>query len=177
MEANIPLTDRFSAIRAFVFDMDGVLTDGGLWLMESGEWTRRMHIRDGYALQLAIRSGYCVAVVSGSASKPVEARLKKLGVSDLYMGVENKGARLSSLMAAWGVPPEAVLFMGDDVPDLPALALAGLGCCPSDACRDVRDMAAYVSTYRGGEGCVRDVIERVLRCRGDWHGVSAIRSV
>lgn len=177
MDPNTPLTDRFSLIRAFVFDMDGVLTDGGLWLTESGEWMRRMHIRDGYAVQLAVRSGYRVAVVSGSASNPVESRLKKLGVSDLYMGVDDKGARLSALMEAWGMPPEAVLFMGDDVPDLPALTLAGLGCCPSDACRDVRDTAAYVSTYRGGEGCVRDVIERVLRCRGDWHAVSGIRSV
>lgn len=176
MDANLPLTDRFSAIRAFVFDMDGVLTDGGLWLTESGEWMRRMHIRDGYALQLAVRKGYRVAVVSGSSSNPVEARLRKLGVTDLHMGVDDKGGCLSDLVAAWDMPSEAVLFMGDDVPDLPALLTAGMGCCPSDACRDVREAAAYVSTYRGGEGCVRDVIERVLRCKGDWNSVTGIRS-
>lgn len=176
MDANTPLTDRFSAIRAFVFDMDGVLTDGGLWLMESGDWVRRMHIRDGYALQLAVRLRYPVAVISGSASKPVEARLQKLGVSELHMGVDDKAACLTTLMSAWGMPPEAVLYMGDDVPDLPALSVAGLGCCPSDACRDVRDRAGYVSTFRGGEGCVRDVIERVLRCRGDWNALAGIRS-
>jgi 3-deoxy-D-manno-octulosonate 8-phosphate phosphatase (KDO 8-P phosphatase) len=177
MDANIPLTDRFSAIRAFVFDMDGVLTDGGLWLMESGEWVRRMHIRDGYALQLAVRMGYPVAVISGSASKPVEARLRKLGVSELHMGVDDKAACLITLISAWGMPAEAVLFMGDDVPDLPALTVAGLGCCPSDACRDVTEKAAYVSSHRGGEGCVREVIERVLRCKGDWYAMSGIRSV
>jgi 3-deoxy-D-manno-octulosonate 8-phosphate phosphatase (KDO 8-P phosphatase) len=176
MDANTPLTDRFSAIRAFAFDMDGVLTDGGLWLSESGEWIRRMHIRDGYALQLAVRMGYAVAVVSGSASKPVAGRLKKLGVTDIHMGVDDKAACLGMLMSAWGLPHEAVLFMGDDVPDLPALTAAGLGCCPSDACRDVRETAAYVSSFRGGEGCVRDVIERVMRCRGDWHAMGDIRS-
>lgn len=176
MAANTPLTDRFAAIRAFVFDMDGVLTDGGLWLMESGEWIRRMHIRDGYALQLAVRKGYPVAVVSGSASKPVELRMKKLGVTDLYMGVDDKVSCLTALMAAWGMPPEAVLFMGDDVPDLQAISMAGLGCCPSDASSDVKDISSYVSSHRGGEGCVRDVIERVLRCRGDWNSIGGIRS-
>jgi 3-deoxy-D-manno-octulosonate 8-phosphate phosphatase (KDO 8-P phosphatase) len=177
MDAHPPLTDRFSDILAFAFDMDGVLTDGGLWLTEAGEWMRRMHIRDGFALQLAVAKGYSVSVISGSVSAPVSDRLRRLGVTDVRMGVDDKAAALAEVAALWRIPASSILFMGDDVPDLPAMRMAGLGCCPSDACRDVREAAHYVSRERGGEGCVRDVIERVLRCKGDWTGDLGLKSV
>jgi len=162
------LLQRLHRIRAFVFDMDGVLTDGGLWLPASGEWVRRMHIRDGYALRSAVDRGFPTAVISGSASPPVADRLAGLGVLDVLMDVSDKRSALLDLLNVWSLPPESVLYMGDDVPDLPALRIAGLACCPADACRDVREAAHHVSTFRGGEGCVRDVIEWVLRGQGRW---------
>jgi len=167
------LLQRLLGIRSFVFDMDGVLTDGGLWLPASGEWVRRMHIRDGYALRYAADAGYPTAVISGSASPPVADRLAGLGVRDVRMDVSDKRGALLDLLQAWSLQPGSVLYMGDDVPDLPALRTAGLACCPADACRDVREAAHYVSPVRGGEGCVRDVIEWVLRGQGRWTGGGA----
>lgn len=171
------LAEGFSLVRAFVFDMDGVLTDGGLWLPEAGEWIRRMHIHDGFALQLAVQKGYLVAVISGSESRPVMERLRSLGVSEVHMSVSDKAACLTGLMQSWEVSATAVLYMGDDVPDLPAMRIAGIPCCPANARPEVRDNAFYVSAIHGGNGCVRDVIERVLRCRSDWQLEGGIQSV
>lgn len=164
-------------MRAMAFDMDGVLTDGGLWLLPDGEWMRRMHIRDGYALQAAVKAGYHVIVISGSASGPVEERLRRLGVVDVHMGVTDKADRLLSILEKHGVRKEDCLFMGDDLPDLAAMRKAGLSCCPADAASEVREAAHYVSPWKGGEGCVRDVIERVMRAAGRWAPPEDIRSV
>lgn len=159
---------QFSAITTFVFDMDGVLTDGTVWVMPDGEWVRRMHIRDGYVLQLAVRKGYRVWVITGSSSTPVEQRLRKLGINEVHQQVKDKQALLASLMQQHGVATAEVLYMGDDVPDLEAMRQAGLSACPSDAARDILEMADYISIARGGEGCVRDVIEKVMRIQGKW---------
>lgn len=162
------LLQRLLGIRCFVFDMDGVLTDGGLWLPASGEWVRRMHIRDGFALRIAAEAGFPVGVISGSDSPPVADRLASLGVLEVRMAVADKGAALMDMLRGWSLPPASALYMGDDVPDLPALQAAGLGGCPADACRDVREASHYVSPLRGGEGCVRDIVEWVLRGQGRW---------
>lgn len=170
------LLERFSQVRALVFDMDGVLTDGGLWLLPDGEWMRRMHIRDGYALQAAVKAGYLVSVISGSTSEPVRQRLERLGVTDVHMGVSDKCEKLRSTLSFHGMQAEESLFMGDDLPDLSAIRAAGIGCCPSDAASEVRDAAHYVSPWKGGEGCVRDVIERVMRSAGSWTHSEGLRS-
>lgn len=159
---------QFSAITTFVLDMDGVLTDGTVWVMPDGEWVRRMHIRDGYVLQLAVRKGYRVWVITGSSSKPVEQRLRKLGITEVHQQVKDKQAQLASLMQQHGVNAAEVLYMGDDVPDLAAMRQAGLSACPCDAARDILEMADYISVARGGEGCVRDVMEKVMRIQGKW---------
>lgn len=160
----------FRPVRAFIFDVDGVMTDGTLQVLDRGTLVRRMHIRDGYALQLAVRCGYRVAVISGARSEAVAVRLEGLGVRDLYFGVEDKKSVLASYLQAAEMAPEEVLYMGDDLPDYEAMQLAGLRCCPSDACPEIRQTAHYISPYKGGEGCVRDVLEKVLKLRGDWPG-------
>jgi len=169
--------EYFSPIRLFAFDMDGVLTDGTVTVMPGGEWVRRMHIRDGFALQLAVKKGYEVAMISGSWSQPVADRLRKLGVQHVFEKVGDKAVSLRDLLYTLGLQPEQALFMGDDVPDLPALAVAGLPACPADASEDVRAVSRYISPLKGGEGCVRDVIEKTLRLHGHWDAGTGLRSI
>jgi 3-deoxy-D-manno-octulosonate 8-phosphate phosphatase (KDO 8-P phosphatase) len=159
---------QFSRITTFVFDMDGVLTDGSVLVMPDGEWVRRMHIRDGYVLQLAIRKGYQVWMITGSSSLPVTERLQKLGITEVHQQVKDKATVLQALLDKHQVDASQVLYMGDDIPDLEAMRMAGLSACPKDAARDILDMAAYISPWKGGEGCVRDVIEKVMRIQGNW---------
>ena len=159
---------KFDPVTTFVFDMDGVLTDGGLWVMPDGEWVRRMDIKDGYVLQLAVRKGYRVWVVTGSRSEPVEKRLNRLGISEVHQEVRDKRELLDRLKAEYSVPDREVLYMGDDIPDLEVMRAAGVSACPSDAGRDILEMADYISPLRGGHGCVRDVIEKVMRVQGKW---------
>jgi 3-deoxy-D-manno-octulosonate 8-phosphate phosphatase (KDO 8-P phosphatase) len=162
------IIEFFQHISTFVLDVDGVLTDGNLWLMPGGAQVRRMNIRDGYALQLAIKKGYRVVIISGAVSEEVVLRLQSLGVTDIRMGVKDKAAVLHAYMMEHALPANVVLYMGDDIPDLLVQQLAGVACCPADAVPEIREQSKYISPYRGGEGCVRDVIEKVLKLRGDW---------
>lgn len=166
----------FSDITTFIFDMDGVLTDGKVLVLENGLQARVMSIRDGYALQLAVKKGYRVSIVSGAASVPVTERLAKLGVSEVYMSVADKGAFITAYCAEQGISRAEVLFMGDDMPDLPVAPIAGLFCCPADAIEEIIAVAGYVSPVNGGQGCVRDVIEKVMKSRGDWHNDPSVAS-
>lgn len=158
----------FKAIRVFVFDVDGVLTDGTLLATEEGHLLRKMNIRDGFALQLAIKKGYKVWIISGGKSEAVRARLNRLGVMDVHIGVETKKELLQEIVLAADVSWEEVLYMGDDIPDYAAMRLCGLPTCPADACDEIRAVAKYISPKTGGSGCVRDVIEKVLKLNGDW---------
>lgn len=158
----------FEPITCFVFDVDGVLTDGTLFLMPGGEMVRRMNIKDGYALQLAIKKGYKLAVISGGYSELVKERLAKLGVTDVFMSVHDKKQVLSDYMQRHSLQSHQVLFMGDDIPDLEVMSLAGLPCCPADACEEVKQISRYVSPLAGGMGCGRDVIEKVMKLQGQW---------
>lgn len=162
------MLQKFASITTFVFDVDGVLTDSSILLLENGEQVRKMNIKDGYALQLAIKRGYRVLVISGGDSDAVKMRLEKLGVKDVFMKVSDKSSIWMKYLQEFDINKEQVLFMGDDMPDYELMQLAGLSCTPSDAVPDIRQMAAYVSPFKGGEGCVRDVIEKVLKLRGDW---------
>jgi 3-deoxy-D-manno-octulosonate 8-phosphate phosphatase (KDO 8-P phosphatase) len=170
------LPSRFESIRHFVFDIDGVLTDGTIWVMPDGEQVRRMHIKDGFALQLAVHSGYPVLVISGSARSSVENRLHKLGIRDVHFSVSDKAGFLQTKMQELGWDPSLTLYMGDDLPDLPAMSLVGLPACPQDAAPELLSMARYISPVSGGMGCVRDVIEQVLRLNGHWNNQSGISS-
>lgn len=162
------ILELFEKIKVFVLDMDGVLTDGMLYMQENGELLRRMNIKDGYAMQLAIRKGYKVYVISGGKSEAAKLRLEKLGITSVYMAVEDKKDLLQQLIASHSFEKENILYMGDDMPDISAMNLAGLKCCPQDAASDIKNISDYISPLPGGQGCVRDVIEKVLKINDNW---------
>jgi len=170
------LLDMFKSIRLFVFDVDGVLTDGSILIIDGGNYIRKMSVKDGYALQLARKKGYDVLVISGSDAPAVEERMRKLGIQQVNMKVTDKLTLLKKYMVANSYEPAQVLFMGDDMPDIEALQHVGLACCPSDAVAEVKEVAAYISPFNGGQTCVRDVIEKVLRLNGDWQHVEDVAS-
>ncbi len=161
------ILDKFKQITTFIFDMDGVLTDGTVYVLEGGQY-RRMSIKDGFALQLAIKKGYRIAVISGSTSDPAVERLNKLGIQDVFMGVKDKKARLEEYMRQHNLQTAEILMMGDDIPDYEVMQSVGLACAPADAAIEIREMAHYISSYPGGMGCVRDVIEKVLKLNDHW---------
>jgi 3-deoxy-D-manno-octulosonate 8-phosphate phosphatase (KDO 8-P phosphatase) len=150
------------------FDVDGVLTDGSLLVMPDGEFLRRMNIKDGYAMSLAVKRGYRIAIISGGHSTGVPVRLRRLGIEEVFMGVENKLSVYDSLLEKYSLSDEQVLYMGDDLPDLPLIHRCGIPCCPADAVTEILQKCIYVSSREGGQGCVRDVIEQVMRLHGKW---------
>jgi len=162
------MLDIFKNINVFVFDIDGVLTDGSLLVMDGGLMIRRMQVKDGYALQLAVKRGYSIFVISGGNSPQVKERLSKLGVEDVYMPVENKLEKLIELINKYQLQKEEILYMGDDIPDLEVMQYCGLACCPADAVSEIKTISKYISPLKGGEGCVRDVIEKVMKLQGKW---------
>jgi 3-deoxy-D-manno-octulosonate 8-phosphate phosphatase (KDO 8-P phosphatase) len=164
----VTLIDRFKNITTFVFDVDGVLTDGSVHVFDNGEQVRTMNIKDGFALQLAVKKGYHVIVISGGNSPAAVSRLNKLGITDIFMGTHDKRAVLQQIMQEKSVQKEQLLFMGDDIPDYTAMLEVGLPCAPADAVSEILKISLYVSPKEGGRGCVRDVIERVLKLNGHW---------
>ncbi|MEI9944849.1 MAG: HAD hydrolase-like protein [Chitinophagaceae bacterium] len=168
--------DVFRKITTFIFDIDGVLTDGTVLVLENGLQARRMNIKDGYALQLAVKTGYKIYVVSGSTASPVVERLNKLGITEVHFSVLDKKKFVETLLANNNLEPSKVLYMGDDIPDLPAMKAVGLPVCPADAVTEIRNISSYISTFSGGFGCVRDVIEKVLKANDQWYSDSSIPS-
>ena len=161
--------EDFQHITTFVFDVDGVLTDGGVLLLENGLQARRMNIKDGLALQMAIRNNYHVVIVSGGSSEPVIHRLQYLGVKEIYLGLKDKLKFMESFLEQNNLNWNEILYMGDDLPDLPLLEKAGLPCCPADSAIEVKKISKYISTLNGGYGCARDVIEKVLKLNDHWN--------
>ena len=158
----------FKKIVCFVFDVDGVLTNGNLLIMPNGVMARTMNIKDGYALQLAVKKGYQVWIISGGNSEDVKNRLALLGISEVHMKVANKKELLKSLASEHHISLETILYMGDDMPDYEAMQLAGIAACPSDAAMDIKSIAQYKALTKGGEGCAREVIEKVLKLNDHW---------
>ena len=159
---------KLASIRHFILDVDGVLTDGTVHIAEDGQLLRQMNIKDGYAMKCALVQGYKIAIITGGRNQGVEERFKELGVYDIYMGAHHKLDAFQDLLDNYDLDPETILYIGDDVPDIPVMEKVGLGCCPADAVSDVKAMADYVSHKNGGEGCVRELIEQVLRVQGKW---------
>ena len=157
----------FKIINTFVFDIDGVLTDGNVLVAADGLMLRRMNVKDGYALQLAIKKNYEVIIISGSYSAEAEIRLKKLGITKIYMRIEDKLQKLQEVISS-NIKPENILYMGDDIPDYAVMQYCGLACCPADAVAEIRSISKYISPFNGGCGCVRDVIEKVLKLQENW---------
>jgi 3-deoxy-D-manno-octulosonate 8-phosphate phosphatase (KDO 8-P phosphatase) len=168
--------EKFKAIKTFVFDVDGVLTNGSLLILNDGQMARLMNIKDGYALQLAIKKGYRVVIISGGTSDAVKERLERLGVKDCFLKVDSKKEKLIEYVSENQLNWDEILFMGDDIPDYIPMQLTGLPCCPVDAVAEIKGISLYISPVAGGKGCARDVIEKVLKLNGHWDLDTAIAS-
>lgn len=160
--------EHLNQIKTFVFDVDGVLTDGNIQISTRGELLRTMNTKDGYAMKMAQNAGYTVCIISGGKNEGVRARLRDLGITDIYLGVSDKVEQMDEFFDIYNIKPEEVLYMGDDIPDYYPMKLVGLPCCPQDAVPEVKEVSLYVSHKKGGEGCVRDVIEQVMKVQGKW---------
>ena len=155
-------------VKAFVFDIDGVLSLQTISLNAFGVPNRTVNLRDGYAIQLAVKKGYYIGVISGSSSKEYQKRLKLLGVTDIYLNSRAKLDHFNAFLKKHKLIKSDVLFMGDDIPDFEVMKEAGVAVCPCDADSEIKQVASYISDKKGGEGCVRDVIEQVLRLHNNW---------
>jgi 3-deoxy-D-manno-octulosonate 8-phosphate phosphatase (KDO 8-P phosphatase) len=159
---------KLHSVKAFILDIDGVLTDATVHVTETGEQLRRFNIRDGYAVQLAIKRGFYVCAISGGKSASVISRLKGLGITDIHLEANKKADIYNFILQKYRLNSEEVLYMGDDIPDVPAMKLAGVPVCPSDAAEEVKALSIYISPKAGGAGCVRDVIEKVMKVQHKW---------
>lgn len=155
-------------ITTFVLDVDGVLTDGTIHVTPTGEMLRNMNIRDGYAMKTAIENGYTVCIISGGSNEGVRVRLRNLGITDIYLGVANKVETFQEFIDIYNIKPEQVLYMGDDIPDFHVMQLVGLPTCPQNAAPEIKEISTYISHIDGGKGCVRDVIEQVMKVQDKW---------
>ena len=155
-------------INTFIFDYDGVLSDGSIITLDDGEAYRTTNVKDGYALQLAIKKGYRVVVISGAKANGMLNRLKALQIKDIFLGIEKKSEVFERYLEDNDLKADQVLFMGDDIPDYEIMLKAGIATCPADAAEEIRKVSNYISGYSGGKGCVRDVIEQVLKIQGKW---------
>lgn len=155
-------------IKAFVFDYDGVISDGNIWSADDKIIVRSGNVKDGYAIQYALRKGYTVAVLSGGNGTSIQARMKMLGVEDVYLGSHRKMEIFENFLKEKSLKAEQVLYVGDDIPDYDVMKVVGVAVCPADAAEEIKSVADYISRRTGGHGCVRDVIEQVLRLQGQW---------
>ena len=155
-------------IKAFAFDVDGVLSPATIPLEESGIPMRMVNIKDGYALQLAIKHGYQIAIITGADSQAIRVRFEGLGITNIYMKAAQKVPILKEWMKQNNLRPEEVVYVGDDIPDIEAMKAVGLAVAPSDAADDVKEIAGYISPIIGGYGVGRDIVEQVMRAKGDW---------
>jgi len=155
-------------IRAIIFDVDGVLSSETITLAADGEPLRTVNIKDGYAIQLAVKMGLRIVILTGATTEAVRLRYQRLGVDDIYMGCAVKIRTYEEFLKQYQLTDDEVMYMGDDVPDLEILRRVGCPVCPADACPDVKDTCIYISPRRGGYGCGRDVIEQTLRAQGHW---------
>lgn len=160
--------ELFTPIKTFVFDIDGVLTNAQLLATEEGHLLRSVNIKDGYAIQLAVKKGYNLWIISGGTSAAMQTRFNNLGMTEAHIRVQDKKALLHELIAKYNTPIESILYMGDDMPDYTVMQMCGLPTCPADACTEIKGISKYISPLNGGMGCVRDVIEKVLKLNGDW---------
>ncbi|MBK7183647.1 MAG: HAD-IIIA family hydrolase [Bacteroidetes bacterium] len=159
---------KLTRVKAIVLDVDGVLTDGSVTLMPDGEQVRVMNIKDGYALQLAVKKGYKVAIISGGRSEMVRKRLNGLGITDIYLGAHTKIDVYKELLEIYSLTDDDILYMGDDIPDYEVMKRVGVPTCPNDAAQEIKDICLYVSYNKGGKGAVRDVLEQVMKVQNNW---------
>jgi len=156
-------------ITTFIFDIDGVLTDGSVFVTNEGEILRTMNIRDGYALKAAVENGYHVCVISGGSNEGVRVRLRNLGITDIHLGSPDKVETYKEYIELYNIKPEQVLYMGDDIPDYHVMKLVGLPTCPQDASPEIKAISKYISHKNGGKGAAREIIEQVMKVQDKWN--------
>jgi 3-deoxy-D-manno-octulosonate 8-phosphate phosphatase (KDO 8-P phosphatase) len=160
--------EELSKIKGFVFDVDGVISHNVLTLSPDGDPVRTANMKDGYAIMYAIRMGYPIGIITGGKTQDTRGRLERLGITHVYMGTLDKVPCLNDFLSKSGLTADQILYMGDDIPDYNVMTKVGLAVCPNDAASEIKEISAYISDRNGGEGCVRDVIEQVLRSQGKW---------
>ena len=159
---------KLKNITTFIFDVDGVLTDGKLLITSKGDMLRVMDAKDGYAMKYAIDKGFKISIISGGKDESIRKRLEKLGIKDIFLDSHNKIESYNELIHKNNLSPDDILYMGDDIPDIPVMKVSGVSSCPQDAVYDVKKIADYISHKNGGNGCVREIIEQVLRVQKKW---------
>ncbi len=155
-------------ITTLMFDFDGVLSDGKVLVMPDGEQLRMTSVRDGYALQLAVKKGFNIVIISGGRSASMLKRFDALNITDVFLGVSNKMEVYERYLADHHLTAKEVLYMGDDIPDYFVMKASRIAACPANACSEIKNISHYISLYNGGDGCVRDIIEQVLKVNGKW---------
>jgi 3-deoxy-D-manno-octulosonate 8-phosphate phosphatase (KDO 8-P phosphatase) len=160
--------EQFITVKAFLFDVDGVFTNNEVQITESGELLRTIHLRDSYAIKVALREGFPIGIITGGTSLGITKRLNELGIEFVATGKFQKSPSLLEFLAKYSLDFKDVLYMGDDFPDIPVLKKVGMPCCPSDAIPEIFPLVNYISTVSGGRGCVRDVIQKTLQIQGRW---------
>lgn len=160
--------DKLHSITTFIFDYDGVITDGTLFPSADGEMMRAANVKDGYALQFAIKKGYRIAIISGGKSKTMEERMRALKIEDVFLGVSNKRETFDAYVKEHHLKMNEILYMGDDIPDYQLLKIVGVATCPSDAAEEIIEIVDYVSHKPGGKGAVRDIIRQVMKLQNKW---------
>lgn len=171
------ILQELAKIKVIVLDVDGVLTDGRVFVTETGEQLREFFVKDGYAMQLAIKSGLPLWVISGGTSESVRFRLQGLGLREIHIGVADKRQKLEELLNVYQADWEDLLYVGDDIPDFDVMRSVGVPVCPADAVEEIKSISKYVSPFVGGRGAVRDIIEKVLKLQGKWTVSSEVKSV
>jgi len=157
-----------TSVKAIIFDVDGVLSLSTIQMSPAGLPVRTVNIKDGYAIQLAIKMGMKIAIISGGTDPSIEERYRKLGMTDIFMSCSTKIQVLNQYLADNNLKAEEVIYVGDDIPDYEIMKVVGCPCCPADACSDIKEISTYISPYEGGRGCARDIIEQILRAKGLW---------
>ena len=156
-------------ITTFIFDVDGVLTDGTVHVSQTGEMLREMNIKDGFAMKAALETGYNVCIISGGSNDGVRIRLRNLGITDIHLGSPDKVATFKEYVELYNIKPEQVLYMGDDIPDYHVMQLVGLPTCPQDSSPEIKTISKYISHKNGGKGAAREVIEQVMKVHEKWN--------
>jgi 3-deoxy-D-manno-octulosonate 8-phosphate phosphatase (KDO 8-P phosphatase) len=164
---------KLNHIKGFVFDVDGVFTDGKIFILPDGRQMRNMNVKDGYAVHFAVKKGYPIGIISGGKCESIRVRFEELGVTDIYIASKDKRDDFKDFLSKHNLTENDILYMGDDLPDLPVMKSAGLAACPSDAAKEIIEISHYVSDKRSGDGCVRDVIEQTLKLQGKWADLDA----
>lgn len=159
---------KLNRIKTFLFDVDGVLTNGTVYVMENGEFVRNLNSKDGYAMQLAVKKGYRIGIITGGNSPAIKKALENIGVQDVFLSQHDKLSCYKDYIYTYDLKEDEVLYMGDDLPDYEVMQRVGVAVCPQNSAPEIKSICAYISSRNGGDACVRDIIEQVMKCQGTW---------